>query len=713
MTKFQSAKHLIDLGFYVFPIHQPTATGPKKGKPAIKDQNNRASIDADQIKKWWVKWPNANIGLSPAPKEAKYKLFIIDVDSGKHSKAKDSLIKLAKLGMPKTLTVKTPSGGYHLFFRHPGGGTIKADDSLWKQKFPGIDLRGDGTYVLAAGSVIDGVKYEWANLHTPIANLPLGVVSELPYKTKYLSTAVGTTSTDIAATPAAFELPDVIKMGERDSILFSYACSLVGKRKTRKQIVAAVKKAFKTVEQSEDDPFLWETAERMIDRAISEYGYKPMKEVVEAPVDEIDCKEFKNALKHCVLIEKGTLVADLRSHATTEPLTFSEWKMSNSNLWVDVQEKRVPMPNIWLQHHARRTVYDTAYHPGRNRVYTHCSNDFFNTFSPSDLQPVAGDNHQLVLDHIDFIFTDTEDKKRFLCWLAFTVRYQDKRIPWVPLIIGETRTGKGWFYLLLSKLLGPKNCAMITPSALSESQISYNEWLGGTLVWFDDVDPKKDFYEAVKSMVTDSYLEINAKYGKKGHRDIFCNIIATSNHKNALKLPYNDERWWIIVSGAKRETKEYYRELFNWLDTDGPAHFLHYLNNYDLSDFYHAEPPPKTSAKEDMIRRGISDVENCLRDAAHFSIGGFKYDIVSKDLAAITLRNNLESELDRSADRQITASLEKMAVCELKQPRYRINTDTVKKRLKLTCVRNADKWATASSDEVISEYLKALGEALA
>jgi hypothetical protein len=52
--------------------------------------------------------------------------------------------------------VRTPSDGYHLYFRIPPGKPSPRNKAGFR---PGIDIRGDGGYVVAPGSVIEGIKY--------------------------------------------------------------------------------------------------------------------------------------------------------------------------------------------------------------------------------------------------------------------------------------------------------------------------------------------------------------------------------------------------------------------------------------------------------------------------------------------------------------------------------------------------------------------------
>jgi hypothetical protein len=59
-----------------------------------------------------------------------------------------------ELGPLNTQNIDTPSGGYHLYFKHPRDG-IKNIIAIR----PGIDIKTEGGYVPAAGSVINSKPY--------------------------------------------------------------------------------------------------------------------------------------------------------------------------------------------------------------------------------------------------------------------------------------------------------------------------------------------------------------------------------------------------------------------------------------------------------------------------------------------------------------------------------------------------------------------------
>jgi len=694
----QKALDLASQGFRVFPVAKDS-----KSQPLIKGWNTKATTDTAQIKKWWQRLPEANIGIVPGPD---YFVFDVDMRTG----ARESVEKLKSLKLPpETLTVRTPSGGYHLYYKHPGGGVIKAKDKQWMENFPGIDIRADNAYVMAPGSAIGEKPYKLES-DKPIARLPSTIVREIPYKERISGEKSITDQT--AEKPSQFgKLPKVIKVGERDSIMFSYVCSLVGREESKKQITKKAKAAFELCEQPADNPFPWSAVESMIERAISGYGTVSPDVLAQSAPEELPAV-LKKALKTYVLVEDGSYVADLSAHPSDALLKLTEWKASKSNIWIAKCKK--PLSNVWLTHSQRLTAFSANYHPGMPRLFKRKGRVYYNTYVPPDVEPKKGELHKPALDHIKYIFEgDRKNIEYFLFWMAFTVKYPEKRIPWAPIIISIPGTGKGWFLDLFRKLLGNENCQFMEPSALTDQRINFNEWWGGTLLWIDEVDPRYDFCEKLKPIITASFGTINIKYGKKEQRDIYCNVMATSNHVNALKVDENDRRWWVIHSKVKPRSPEYYAELFKWLETEGPAHFLYFLTHLNISTFNHAAPPPVTRAKQEMIEESRSEIETCIRDAVEFKTGPLAFDIVSTEIASIYVRNQLGlDKLNWGSQKQIGFILRQFCTESLPQNQYVVNLGSVKKRLRLILIRNPERWCKTSSEQIVEHYMKAHEAAL-
>jgi hypothetical protein len=164
----------------VFPLRPGSKT------PAVEDWPRQATIDAEQITRWWREAPY-NIGVATGPSG----LLVIDLDQPKAGEAVpepwrsrgatsgrdvlDQLAADADQAMPRTWTVTTPSGGHHLYYRQPDGTELgnSAGRLGWK-----IDTRGHGGYVVGAGSVIHGQRYRADVIRRP-ASLPDWIAAAL------------------------------------------------------------------------------------------------------------------------------------------------------------------------------------------------------------------------------------------------------------------------------------------------------------------------------------------------------------------------------------------------------------------------------------------------------------------------------------------------------------------------------------------------------
>jgi hypothetical protein len=139
-------KHALCLaadGFRVFPLE------PDGKKPLIENWPERATTDEKQVLAWWQIWPEANIGVATGKG-----LVVLDADvkGGKPGLGSLVLIDLDH-NLPETLRVRTPSGGVHVYLKTDPD--LKVPNSVNSLRdYPGIDVRGDGGYVVGRGSTI-------------------------------------------------------------------------------------------------------------------------------------------------------------------------------------------------------------------------------------------------------------------------------------------------------------------------------------------------------------------------------------------------------------------------------------------------------------------------------------------------------------------------------------------------------------------------------
>jgi len=155
MDMGQSAMGYVSkLGFSVFPLHSVyrgacTCGNPnceRQGKhPRTKNGLKDASRDPAAVRGWWDRWPGANIGI---PTGRENGIVVIDVDAAKDGEEGLELLIDQYGELPKTWEQLTGGGGRHLVFACPDKEIRNSASSL----APGVDVRGDGGYIVAAPS---------------------------------------------------------------------------------------------------------------------------------------------------------------------------------------------------------------------------------------------------------------------------------------------------------------------------------------------------------------------------------------------------------------------------------------------------------------------------------------------------------------------------------------------------------------------------------
>jgi hypothetical protein len=122
--------------------------------PRTKHGVKAATTNPEKIKRWWKRNPDANVGIATGAESG---IIVLDIDP-RHDGDKMLELPLRLLGgLPETVVASTGGGGLHYVFAHPEGSVKNVQGIL-----PGIDVKGDAGYILAAPSNhLSGRLYEW------------------------------------------------------------------------------------------------------------------------------------------------------------------------------------------------------------------------------------------------------------------------------------------------------------------------------------------------------------------------------------------------------------------------------------------------------------------------------------------------------------------------------------------------------------------------
>ncbi|GIV04145.1 MAG: hypothetical protein KatS3mg082_2757 [Nitrospiraceae bacterium] len=154
-----AALRYAEMGYPVFPCV------PGGKAPLTEHGFHDATVDPEQIERWWTQHPSANIGIPTAG------LVVIDIDGEANPWLADDQERM--LDLARGPMAMTPRGGSHRLFRQPAGKNWRCTEG---RLAPKVDTRADGGYIVAPPSVVEGGKaYRWApglELDDPPDRLP-------------------------------------------------------------------------------------------------------------------------------------------------------------------------------------------------------------------------------------------------------------------------------------------------------------------------------------------------------------------------------------------------------------------------------------------------------------------------------------------------------------------------------------------------------------
>lgn len=232
MNIYKYTKFYLDKGWAIFPV---IPRGKQPIAELVEHGVKNATVDYLLVKKWWGKYPDANIGLSCELTN----MAIVDLDTPQAMTRWHLILDALGYKDLHTAIVRTAKGE-HWYFKQPESIKVKntqkgknRDGSVDLEK---IELRGVGGYVVLPPSVHEtGVIYEWQKGHLPsdgIATMPLDVLAclqpprpELPKVTipslprdvgeakRHAANVVRKVARELAATPSGAWHQEILRKG--------------------------------------------------------------------------------------------------------------------------------------------------------------------------------------------------------------------------------------------------------------------------------------------------------------------------------------------------------------------------------------------------------------------------------------------------------------------------------------------------------------------
>lgn len=207
-SKLDYALRYAAIGWHIFPAQYIVngactcgkADCDRAGKhpltPAVPFGQSQATTDPEQIKKWWQRYPDANIAFIPAKSD----LVVIDIDPRNGGHYTIDQLESEHGPLQSDVMAFSGGGGEHRIFDLPKGMALPG--KLGK----GIDIKANGYIIVEPSNHISGGHYEWEASSSPLDG---AIASPLPDWLRDIARVVHVTDDAVAAPTHAISEYDV------------------------------------------------------------------------------------------------------------------------------------------------------------------------------------------------------------------------------------------------------------------------------------------------------------------------------------------------------------------------------------------------------------------------------------------------------------------------------------------------------------------------
>lgn len=286
---------------------------------------------------------------------------------------------------------------------------------------------------------------------------------------------------------------------------------------------------------------------------------------------------------------------------------------------------------LWMQRSGSLIVNDVLWSPVLPMgLCQYEGSPYWNEYKPLALNAVYDlECARLWTKHIMDTFGDAG--RHLLQWMGWVAQHPEQRVKWGVVLHGMQGDGKSILGSALALAIEPKKTAIASTSSITSERNSYAD--GMRLVVLEEIRisgaNRHATLDKLKDLVTNDSVEIRTVYQKPKTVPNYANIMAMTNHADALPLSDTDRRWgvfssrFVTVEQLRRERGEatgYFDRLWGYIK-DSPEKVLGWLMSIDLRGFDPAGHAPMTEAKAQMRleARGEKVVEafDAIESGAH------------------------------------------------------------------------------------------------
>ena len=355
---------------------------------------------------------------------------------------------------------------------------------------------------------------------------------------------------------------------------------------------------------------------------------------------------------HRVLTPKGSLLKPEQFKTLYGGYTFAmdaQNERTVRNAWEAFTENQaVRFPKV------DRTMFDPLL--PSHQIITREGTTMVNNYVKLDIKRTPG-NVDLFTAHMKKLFPDPNDYAVIMAYMAAIVQYQGVKFQWCPVIQGVEGNGKTLINRCLEHAVGSRYCHYPNAADLAGGGLKFNGWIENVIfVAIEEMytgHARFDLMDAMKPMITNDMLEIQRKGADQYTGKIVANFIMNTNHKDALKITYDQRRYWMNYTAQQTRgdlvrdgmDSHYFSRLYDWLKKeDGYAMVTDYLHTYAIPDELNpagiCQRAPGSTSEMEAVYTSLGPAQQEILEAVEEGVQGFKGGYISSFAVKALLKDS-------------------------------------------------------------------------
>ena len=359
----------------------------------------------------------------------------------------------------------------------------------------------------------------------------------------------------------------------------------------------------------------------------------------------------------------------------------------------------------WKQHKDSKVCIDFAYKPDNAQRFINVNKKLMiNVYEKHDLEPNPKADTDLFEALVKHVIPHDDYREHFLNWFAYPIQHPGKKIRHALLLQSdEFQLGKGSLFDIHRDMIGHHNTNKIDLKEALDKAKGY--LINKQTVLIDEAkasgswNEKNLFVNTLKTLITEGKAGVRQLYKDYAEQDTITNYWINTNYRDAFPLPYNEVRYFVYFSGAKRNAKllEEFHEARLYGDLNSGV--LAKLMDRDLSKFKPLGVAPETPYLLEMRKMADRPIADYIREEFEQGMHPFDRDLVSVTELFSWLGKNTKIRITRQ--REVAEALQGLGGILKKSCAVK----GMGKYVNIWIIRNHDKYKNLTAEQIGRKYV--------